>query len=157
MRFPRAIRLDGSDLNVFETAAEPGEWAVPGAFVFSSADPQDLAGKARQAFVHGFLGTESFGWTTLVEVAEIDEADHERVAVRLAEHFVARFGAPDRAAAMPVARDEMAFAAGLCDHKLHTLIAVEREITDEGIAERFKVIEPARGGGHAKIWSIVEE
>ncbi len=157
MRFPRAIRLDASDLKVFAVAAEPGEWAVPGAFAFANTDPQDLTGKARQAFVHGFLGTESFGWTTLVEVAEIDEDNHERVVVRLADHFVAHYGAPDRTAAMPVARDEVGFAAGLCDHKLHTLLMVERELGEDGIVERFKVIHPPRGAQHAKIWSIVEE
>ena len=52
MRFPRAIRLDNSDLQVFESVAEPGEWAVPGAFAFSDADPQDLTGKVRQLMLH---------------------------------------------------------------------------------------------------------
>ncbi len=157
MRFPRAIRLDRSDLEVYEAAAEPGEWAVPGAFAFADADPADLTGKVRQAFAHGFLGTESFGWTTLVEVAEIDEASYERVVVRLARHFADRYGAPDRAAAMPAARKETEFAASLCDHKLHSLLAVERELAEEGVVERFKVIQPPRGAQHAKIWSIVEE
>ncbi|MFQ5763830.1 MAG: DUF6505 family protein, partial [Rhodospirillales bacterium] len=69
MRFPRTIRLDESDRRVFERAAEPGEWAIPGTFVFADADPATLSGKARQAFAHGFLGLESFGWSTLVEVA----------------------------------------------------------------------------------------
>ena len=31
---PRTIRLDPSDTVVFSRAAEPGEWAVPGAFLF---------------------------------------------------------------------------------------------------------------------------
>ncbi len=30
----RTIRLDASDTFVFDGAAEPGEWAVSGAFVF---------------------------------------------------------------------------------------------------------------------------
>ena len=28
MKFPRCIRLDGSDPNIYARAAEPGEWVV---------------------------------------------------------------------------------------------------------------------------------
>ena len=35
-QFARVIRLDDSDLNVFEPAAEIGEWAISGAFAFSN-------------------------------------------------------------------------------------------------------------------------
>ncbi|MFQ5783820.1 MAG: DUF6505 family protein [Alphaproteobacteria bacterium] len=157
MRFPRTIRLDETDVRVFERAAEPGEWAVPGAFAFADLDPAGLTGKLRQAFVHGFLGTSSFGRSTLVEIAEIDETAYHEVTQRLALHFIADYGAPDLAAALPAAREEAAFAAGLCEHGLHTLIAVERELGDDGIVERFRVIEPARATDHAKIWSIIEE
>ena len=52
----RTIRLDPSDTFVFERAAEPGEWAVSGAFMFWDADPATLEGKARAAFRAGFLG-----------------------------------------------------------------------------------------------------
>ena len=38
----RTIRLDPSDTFVFERAAEPGEWAVSGAFMFADADPDAL-------------------------------------------------------------------------------------------------------------------
>ena len=33
-RLPRTIRLDPSDKHIFASAAEPGEWAVPGTFLF---------------------------------------------------------------------------------------------------------------------------
>ena len=61
MKLLRTIRLDPSDTFVFERAAEPGEWAVSGAFVFWDADPATLSGKARAAFRGGFLGVESLG------------------------------------------------------------------------------------------------
>ena len=61
MKLARLIRLDDSDLNVFDAPAEPGEWAVPGTFAFSNWTEDDLSGKARQAFAHGWLGLESFG------------------------------------------------------------------------------------------------
>jgi len=157
MRFPRAIRLDQSDTRVYAVAAEPGEWAIPGAFAFHDAEPETLAGKARQAFVHGFLGTLSFGWSTLVEVAEIDATEFAEVVERLAAHFIARYGAPDLQTARPLARAEAEFAASLCEHKVHTLLAVERSFGAEGIVERFKVIRPPRGTVHTKIWTIVDD
>ena len=77
MRFPRTIRLDGSDAQVFERAAAPDEWAVSGAFAFVDTPPEALRGKRAQAFARGFLGTKSFGWSTLVAVAEIAPDDFE--------------------------------------------------------------------------------
>ncbi len=157
MKFLRTIRLDTSDLYVFERAAEPGEWAVSGSFAFAEVDPADLGGKLRQAFANGWLGLDSLGYSTLVEVAEIGEADYEGVIERLADLFVRDYGAPSREAALPVAREEAAYAAGLCEHKPHTLLALERELTDAGIVERFRVIVPSRAEEHAKIWTIVDD
>ena len=50
MKLLRTIRLDPSDTFVFEQAAEPGEWAVPGSFVFWNQDPSSFEGKKRSAF-----------------------------------------------------------------------------------------------------------
>ena len=157
MRFPRAIRLDVSDTRIFEIAAEPGEWAIPGAFAFADIDPEALSGKPRQAFVHGFLGTTSFGWTTLVEVAEITDDQYEAVIERLATHFAKHYGAPNLEDARSAARAEAEFAAGLCEHKVHTLLALERHFEGDQIVERLKVIQPPREPQHAKIWTIVED
>ena len=157
MRFPRTIRLDGSDAQVFERAAAPGEWAVSGAFAFADSTPEALRGKSAQAFARGFLGTKSFGWSTLVAVAEIAPDDFQGVVEGLARHFVECYGAPSRAAARPAAEAEAAFAGGLCEHKLNTLIAVERSFGPDGILERFRTIEPLKGGRHARIWTVVVE
>ena len=48
-------------------------------------------------------------------------------------------------------------AASLCEHKVHTLLALERELTGEGVVERFKVIRPSRARDHARIWQLVPE
>lgn len=157
MKFPRVIRLDTSDPRVFEHAAQPGEPAVPGSFAFADADPDTLERKQLLAFASGWLGTESFGRATLVEVAEIEEAEFFQVVERLARHFVQAYGAPDLASALPVAREEADYAAGLCEHKLHTLLAVEREPGPDGIRERFKVIQPHRAQDHARIWEVADE
>jgi hypothetical protein len=65
----RTIRLDPSDGFVFAKAAEPGEWAVAGGFMFWDTDPAALAGKERAAFRSGILGIGSFGWSTLAVVS----------------------------------------------------------------------------------------
>jgi hypothetical protein len=159
MFFPRTLRLDGSDTRIYERAAESGELAVPGAFAFLDCDPHTLTRKRLQAFAHGFLGTVSFGWSTLVIVSEISETDFEQVIDHLANHFVAHYGAPGLAAALPVAREEAVSAAGMCEYKVNTLLAVEREFSEDGIVERFKVIRPPSAINHeqVKIWGVVDE
>ena len=157
MKFPRCLRLDSSDLHVYRYAADPGEWAIPGSFAFANRDPAGFDNKERLAFRSGWLGTESFGRSSLVEVAEIDEAELHRVVERLARHFVEAYGAPDLAAALAVAREEADYAMSLCEPKLRSLLALEREATEAGTVERFRVITPERAQDHAKIWEIVPD
>ncbi|GAB4356937.1 MAG: DUF6505 family protein [Kiloniellaceae bacterium] len=157
MRLPRAIRLDQSDLHVFERPCEPGEWAIPGGFVYWEVDPARLQGKAQLAFRSGWLGLTSFGHTTLVEIAEIDETAFFAAVERLARHIEAVYGAPSFGHALAAARQEVDDAAALCEHKLGTLLAVERAPSEEGFVERFRVIQPSRAADHAKIWQVVED
>ena len=146
MRLPRAIQLDHSDRSVFDVAAEPGEWAVPGSFSFLAGGPA-LTGKRRAAFANGFLGLSSFGWTTLVTVERASEADVADVTAALAAHFVADHGAPSLAAAQAVAQREVAFANSICDHPPGTILAISRRFDGETLVEQFKTITPdtARG------------
>jgi len=138
----RTIRLDPSDTFVFERAAEPGEWAVSGAFMFADADPDTLEGKSRAAFRGGFLGVASFGWSTLVQIVEATEADREALVESLARQLHDRLGAPDLAAARGAAAEEVAFAASLCDHACDTLIAVHRTFESGAIREAFRTLHP---------------
>lgn len=156
-KFPRVVRLDNSDLTVFERAAEPGEWAVPGSFAFADSRPEAMSAKARLAYRSAWLGTDSFAYATLVEVAEIGEAGFLAVIERLARHFVADYGAPDLTAALPAARTEAEDAAALCEHKIHQLLAIERELGPEGLIERVHLIRPERAADHARIWEILPD
>lgn len=156
-KFPRVVRLDSSDVHVFRRAAEPGEWAVPGSFAFADRGPEQLDAKDRLAYQEGWLGTGSFGFATLVEVAEIPGAEFFQVVERLARHFVEHYGAPDIAAALPAARQEADYAGSLCDHKVHQLLAIGREQGPQGLVERVRVVRPERAADHAKIWEIVAE
>jgi hypothetical protein len=137
----RTIRLDPSDTFVFRRAAEPGDWAVPGAFMFG-ADPRTLEGQPRAAFRSGFLGVPSFGWSTLVQIVEATEADRANLIELLATYFHERLGAPGAAEARAAAQQEVAFAASLCEHPLDTLVAVHRTVEAEGIRESFRTLRP---------------
>jgi hypothetical protein len=159
-RLPRTLRLDPSDLVVFERAAEPGEWAVPGGFAFWDEDPAALAGKRHQAFRAGFLGVASFGWSTLVEVAEATEAEREAAVAALAAHIRQHYGAPDAAAAEAAAREEIGFAESLCDHPPGTVLALSRMVEEGAVRERFRTLHrraaPHRDFGALPVFGIVE-
>lgn len=149
LKFPRTIRLDPSDTFVFAPAAEPGEWAVSGAFVFWNRDPATLEQKQRVALRSGFLGIDSLGWSTLAIVTEATEAERQAMIDRLAGQLMAKFGAPDMEAARLAAEEEIAFASSLCDHPPQTLLAVQRSVEDGEIRERFRTLKPRPGAATA--------
>jgi hypothetical protein len=152
----RTIRLDPSDTLVFAKAAEPGEWAVSGAFVFWDVDPAALEGKARVAFRSGLLGVGSLGWSTLVQIVEASEDDRVAAIHSLAQHLVAQFGAPDLKAARQAAEDEFAFAASLCNHPPDTLIAVHRTCDGGEIREAFRTLRRREGAPPLRAFSFLE-
>ncbi len=142
MNLARAIHFDDSDTLVFHSPARTGEWAISGGFEFSNWGEGDLSGKARQAFSNGWLGLETFGRVTFVAVTKVEPAEYEALVEQLARHFVDIYGAPSVEAARPVAQDELAHMAELCEgHDPNTLLTVARELTDTGVAEAYRVIE----------------
>jgi hypothetical protein len=141
MKLPRTIRLDPSDTFIFERAAEPGEWAVSGAFLFVGCNPDEMPAKERHAFRSGFLGIDSLGFSTLVTVTEASDDERAQAVGRLADSFV-RLGAPNRNEALIAAENEINFAASLCDHPEGELIAVERRLENGEVRERFRTLKP---------------
>jgi Family of unknown function (DUF6505) len=152
----RTIRLDPSDTFVFERAAEPGEWAVSGAFMFADVDPQTLDGKPRAAFRGGFLGVHSFGWSTLVQIVDAGDDDRAALVDMLGRQLHERLGAPDVAAARAAAEEEVAFAASLCDRPRDTLIAVRRSFEDGAIREAFRSLHPRGDRKPMRAFSFLE-
>jgi len=140
VRLPRTIRLDASDTFVFSAAAEPGEWAVTGTFLFFGVDPASLSGKERQAFRAGFLGLDSFGWSTLAVVTEASAEERAAAVERLAAQLVRHCGAPDLMRARAAAEEEIAFAESLCDHEPNTLLALQRKNDGDRIRESFRTL-----------------
>jgi hypothetical protein len=156
-KFLRTIRFDDSDTRVYGLAANAGEWAVSGAFEFGALDPAELRGKARQGFANGFLGLISFGRSTFATVGEARDADLAQIERRLAEHLVARYGAPSLEAAFPAAGEEMAFVLDLCEGvPINTVFTMRRFHDDRGrIKEELRTVSPPAGGqSHARIWSV---
>jgi hypothetical protein len=164
IKLPRTLRLDLSDTFVFERAAEPGRWAVPGSVLFWDADLETMPPKVRAAFRSGFLDPLALAYSTLVEVAEIGEAEHAALVDTFAGHLLRRFGAPDPASARAAALEEVAFASSLCDHAPGTVIAMHRTIEDGDIKERFRTLRPRDRGiegadrlhSHARAFEFVE-
>ncbi|HEU5066858.1 MAG TPA: DUF6505 family protein, partial [Sphingomicrobium sp.] len=111
-----------------------------GTFLFFGTDPDRLSGKERQAFRAGFLGIDSFGWSTLVVVTEASEEERVAAIQRLAEQLVARCGAPDIASARAAAEGEIDFAQSLCDHPANTLLGLHRAGEGDGIRESFRTL-----------------
>ena len=156
MKLLRTIQLDASDSFVFEKPAEPGEWAVSGAFAFVRSDPAKLQGKARTAFRAGFLGLTSLGRSTLAQIVEASEADRGSVVEMLAAQLVSRFGAPGLPAAHLAAEEETDFVASLCDHPPGVLVAVTRRFENGAIRETFRTLRPREGAGHTRAFEFLE-
>lgn len=156
MKLLRTIVLDPSDTFVFDVPAEPGDWAVSGAFRFCDQDPAGLKGKDRWAFRGGFLGVQSWGWSTLVQIVEATEENREALVELLACQLVDRFGAPNLATALLAAEEEVAFAESLCMHPVDTLIAVHRTASDGEVREAFRILRRREETGHGKAFSFLE-
>jgi hypothetical protein len=153
----RTIALDPSDTFVFDVAAEPGDWAVSGAFRFYDRDPAALTGKDRAAFRAGFLGVQSWGWSTLVQIVHATEDDRRALVELLAKQLMEKFGAPDLATARPAAEEEVAFVESLCTHPISSLIAVHRSVGDGEVRESFRRLQLKEGQDrHSKAFSFME-
>jgi hypothetical protein len=152
----RTIALDASDTFIFDVPAEPGDWAVSGAFRFCDRDPAKLSGKDRSAFRSGFLGVRSWGWSTLAQIVHASDDDCGALVEILTGQLVERFGAPDLAAARLAAEEEVAFAQALCTHPISTLIAVHRSAIDGEVRESFRRLQLREGQGHGKAFSFME-
>ncbi|CCE10618.1 conserved hypothetical protein [Bradyrhizobium sp. STM 3843] len=157
MKLLRTIALDPSDTFVFDVPAEPGDWAVSGAFRFCDRDPAELSGKDRSAFRSGFLGVKSWGWSTLAQIVHATEDDRRALVELLAKQLVERFGAPDLATARLAAEEEVEFAQSLCTHPISALIAVHRSASEGEVRESFRRLQLREGQEHGKAFSFMPE
>jgi hypothetical protein len=155
-RLLRTIRLDPSDAFVFTRAAEPGEWAVPGTFLFWERPVETLIGKERAAFRSGLLGVSSFGWSTLATIVEADAGERAGLVDALAARLLAECGAPDAPAARAAAEAEIAYAEELAEPPVGTLVAIHRSVENGEIVERFRTLLPGTDERHSRAFTFVE-
>jgi hypothetical protein len=113
-------------------------------------------GKARSAFRAGFLGIESLGWSTLVQIVEASDDDRRAAIDTLAKQLIAHFGAPSIKDAVAAAEEEFAFAASLCNHPLDTLIAMHRSHDGGEIREAFRTLRPKDGPKPLRAFAFLE-
>ncbi|WP_223423981.1 DUF6505 family protein [Tateyamaria pelophila] len=147
MMLARAIHFDESDMNIFHSPARTGEWCLSGGFEFSNWSEADLTGKARQAFSNGWLGIETFGRVSVVAVTQVEPSELDALTNALAQHFVDVYGAPSIQDAKAVARDELMHMVDICDGQHpNTLLLVSRELTDAGVKESYRIVEPRDAG-----------
>ena len=152
----KTIRADRSDTFIFDRAAQPGEWAVSGAFMFAHRDPATLTGKVRAAFRGGFLGIDSFGWSTLAQIVEANEADRSAAVAFLAGQLVALCAAPDLISARAAAEEEIAFAQSLCEHPPGMLVAVSRRYEADLTHEAFRTLQSGGRWRQAPAFTFVD-
>ncbi len=158
-KLPRTLRLDPSDTFVFARAAEPGEWAVTGSFLFFDADPSALTGKERAAFRSGFVGVRSLGFSTLVVVSEATEDERAAAVEELTRHIFEHLGAPDHETARAAAREEIEVAASLCHLPVGSVVAMHRSARGGEIAEEFRTLHQRPAGAdplHGRAFHFVE-
>jgi hypothetical protein len=96
-------------------------------------------------------------------VTEAGPEDREAAVEDLAAHLHRRFGAPSLEAARDAAREEVDFAASLCQHEAGTLLALHRTLEGGEIREQFRALAmrdavPAgdRLHAHARVFEFVE-
>ena len=158
MKLAKTIRFDKSDLNVFESASDEGEWAISGAFEFSEDTNASLSSKRRQAFSNGFLGLATYGRATLVSISQLTLNDKDSLVTNLAEFFVDKYGAPNIKAAKPVAEEEIDFMINLCtEHEIGTLLTVNRTMENDGIHEKFRHLPKNDACSNQQIWATVAD
>ena len=156
MKLAKTIQLDVSDTHVFERPAEVGEWAV-GTFAFVDSDPTNWTSKQQLIFRTAWLGIDSFGHSTFVQVVEMSNSEYEQVIQTLSVYLADVYNAPNQEAAQQAAQQEIDNMVTMCDHPRGTLLSIERSIAEQNITEKTSVLAPSGSSSHAKIWDIVED
>ncbi len=150
MKFLKAVRLDGSDSQVYsrEGAARDGEWLVSGGYAV--CDPTGVSHRTPNCrCLTSFIGVVNRGRCTIAEVVEIDKSEYQQVIERLVRHFVDDLGAPTLEAACAVAEEEAAYTAELCESfSSGVWITVKRTPGDDGIREHYSVFKRLMIGSH---------
>ena len=158
MKFAKTIRFDKSDLNIFPLASEEGELAVVGTFNFYNLKQQDLNGKIKQAFSNGFMGCNTFGYSTFVSLVNISKEELQQLKTNLGKFLIDNFGAPSQEMSEEAANEEINFMLDLCkNHEIGSLLSLSRTWEIDGIKEKFRNLPKADSCAEQKLWTFVDE
>jgi len=150
MKFLKAVRLDDSDARLLAEeggAAEDGEWVVSGGYAACDLARGHLAPRCRCDST--FVAAGSRRRCTIAEIADIDEAGYRQVREALARHFLDDLGATNAEVAATAADDECAYTADLASgFPAGVWITVQREPSEDGVGERYKVFNRLMIGSH---------
>lgn len=73
-------------------------------------------------------------------VDSISDEEHQAVIKGLVSRLMQQSPAPNWKVALATAQEEVDFAASICNHEIHTLLALERNIEAESFVENFRVV-----------------
>lgn len=120
--------------------AAADEWAVTGSFRFAHRDPASLMGRERRAFRESWLGLESFAPALHVMVTPIDGSTLDVILRRLAAHLLDAWNFPSPELAVEAALEQIEMARSFASHPLGTVLALERELNEQGLIERARPV-----------------
>ena len=154
MKLAKSVQLDKSDYNVFPLSANAGEWSLTGTFSFVDFNPLNAGPKDQLAFKHGWLCTETYGRTSIVQVTSMSIEERTEILQSLTAFIFKHFDPPNETSAIRAAEHELMDMEDLCEHPLGTLLSIERTINENEINEKVTVIKKEDENLHAKIWQI---
>ena len=154
MNLAKTIILDVSDENVFPQSSSFGEWAIAGTFLFTEFDPNISNVKERIAFREGWLGTETFGFASLVQVTSLTSEQKNIIVSQLSIVIFNKFNAPDMSSAVEAATCEINDMIALCEHPVGTILKIKREINDNKINEQISTIQAPNNISSPLTWTI---
>lgn len=147
-KFLKAVRLDNSDTEVFETACDADEWVTTGGFaVCDLAEGLHRVPKCRCA--SSFLSLTRDARVTIAEVVQVSEADLAIFRDQMRQHLVFHWKAPD-ADAQETADAEIAYTMDLASSFPDEVwITVKRSVNAEGlIDEQYNQYDRLMIGAH---------
>ena len=92
-------------------------------------------------------------------VDSISDEEYQAVIEGLVNRLMQQSAAPDREAALATVQEEVDFAANICHHEIHTLLALERNFEEGSFVESFRVVRRPNTIDHSTVilWTVDDD
>ena len=154
MKLAKIILLDDSDKKIYPQPSKHGEWAITGTFMFSNVDHNYWTKSEQIAFRDGWLGLETLGYSTFVQITSLSKKQKHIIIERIASIIHERFHPPSDQVAVEAATDELNDMIALCEHPIGTLLAINRELNEKDIQEKVRTVQLPTDSSLIPIWAI---